>query len=122
MADEAEVVEEVVEDNPQPAEAATTPQEVSIPNTSAMVQNGEDLTLEAVYDIPIEISVVLGRTSVPINDLLKMGSGAVIELERKIGEAVDVYVNGRIVARGEVVIVEDNIGITMTEIIKLDQD
>lgn len=80
----------------------------------------EPLNLETVYDIPIEISVVLGRTQMPISNLLKLGRGAVIELERKVGEPVDVYVNERLVARGEVVIVEDRIGITMTEVIKND--
>ena len=80
----------------------------------------EGLNLDTVYDIPIEVSVVLGRTSMPISQLLKLGRGAVVELERKVGEAVDVFVNDRLVAKGEVVIVEDRIGITMTEIIKAD--
>ena len=57
-----------------------------------------------------------------ISELLRMGPGAIIELERKVGEAVDVFVNGRLVARGEVVIVDDHIGITMTEIIKADKE
>lgn len=78
----------------------------------------EELKLETIYDIPVEISVVLGRTTMPINQLLKLGRGAVIELERKVGEAIDIYVNQRLVAKGEVVIVEDRIGITLTEIIK----
>ncbi len=85
-----------------------------------MTQRGEDVNLESVYDIPVEVSVVLGKAAMPIEQLLQMGAGAVIELQRKVGEPVDVYVNGRIVARGEVVIVEDKIGITMTEIIKLE--
>lgn len=80
-----------------------------------------DLNLQAVYDVPVEISVVLGKTAMSINDLLKLNSGSVIELERKIGEPVDVFVNSRLVARGEIVIVEDNIGITMTEIIKAEK-
>ncbi|MCP5361465.1 MAG: flagellar motor switch protein FliN [Hyphomicrobiales bacterium] len=78
----------------------------------------DPLDLETVYDIPVEITVVLGTTHMPISQLLKLGRGAVIELERKIGEPVDVLVNDRLVARGEVVIVEDRIGITMTDIIK----
>ena len=80
----------------------------------------ENLNLDNVYEIPIEVSVVLGRTSMPISQLLKLGRGAVVELERKVGEPVDVLVNDRLVAKGEVVIVEDRIGITMTEIIKTD--
>ena len=78
----------------------------------------DELSLETVYDIPVQISVVLGRTSMPISQLLKLGRGAVIELNRKVGEAIDIYVNERLVAKGEVVIVEDRIGITLTEIIK----
>lgn len=78
----------------------------------------EQMSLETVYDIPVQISVVLGKTSMQVNQLLKLGRGAVIELERKVGEPIDIYVNNRLVARGEVVVVEDRIGVTMTEIIK----
>lgn len=77
--------------------------------------------LEAVYEIPVEVSVVLGETSMTLHDILRLMPGNVIELERKIGEPVDVYVNGRLVARGEVVVVEEQIGITMTEIIKTEK-
>ena len=75
--------------------------------------------LTAVYDVPVQISAVLGKAVMPVNQLLKLGRGAVIELDRRVGESVDVYVNNRLIARGEVVIVEDRLGITMTEIIKL---
>jgi flagellar motor switch protein FliN/FliY len=78
--------------------------------------------LEAVYDIPVQVSAVLGRATMQVSQLLKLGRGAVVELDRKLGEAVDIYVNNRLVARGEVVMVEDNrIGITMTEIVKADR-
>lgn len=76
------------------------------------------VTLEAVSDIPVQISVVLGKTSMQVHQLLKLGRGAVVELDRKVGEPVDIFVNNRLVARGEVVVVEDKIGVTMTEIIK----
>jgi flagellar motor switch protein FliN/FliY len=79
-----------------------------------------DISLEAIYDIPVQISVVLGAAEMQVSQLLKLGRGAVVELDRKVGEPVDVYVNNRLIARGEVVIVEDKIGITMTEIIKSD--
>ena len=75
----------------------------------------------AIYDIPVQISAVLGRSSMPVNQLLKLGRGAVVELDRKVGEAIDIYVNNRLVARGEVVVVEDKLGVTMTEIIKSDR-
>ncbi len=73
--------------------------------------------LEAVYDIPVQVSAVLGRSSMQVSQLLKLGRGAVVELDRKVGEAIDIYVNDRLVARGEVVVVEDRLGVTMTEII-----
>jgi flagellar motor switch protein FliN len=94
----------------QPPEAS---QEPSRPG------NAKDL--DAVYDIPVQVSAVLGRTSMQVSQLLKLGRGAVVELDRKVGEAVDIYVNNRLVARGEVVVVEDRLGVTMTEIIKADR-
>ena len=77
--------------------------------------------LEAVYDIPVQVSAVLGRSTMQVSQLLKLGRGAVVELDRKVGEAIDIYVNDRLVARGEVVVVEDRLGVTMTEIIKMDR-
>lgn len=77
--------------------------------------------LEAVYDIPVQVSAVLGKASMQVSQLLKLGRGAVVELDRKVGEAIDIYVNNRLVARGEVVVVEDRLGVTMTEIIKMDR-
>jgi flagellar motor switch protein FliN/FliY len=77
--------------------------------------------LDAVYDVPVQVSAVLGRASMQVSQLLKLGRGAVVELDRKVGEAVDIYVNNRLVARGEVVVVEDRLGVTMTEIIKTDR-
>lgn len=74
--------------------------------------------LAAVYDIPVTVSAVLGRATMPVNQLLKLGRGAVVELDRRVGEAIDIYVNNRLVARGEVVIVDEKLGVTMTEIIK----
>src|SRR6188768_4139033 len=74
--------------------------------------------LEAVFDVPVRISVVLGRAKVPIASLLKMDVGTVVELDRQVGEAVELYVNDRLIARGEIVLVENRLGVTMTEIIK----
>ncbi|MEX0753070.1 MAG: flagellar motor switch protein FliN [Xanthobacteraceae bacterium] len=78
--------------------------------------------LEAVFDVPVQVSAVLGRSRMDVGALLKLGPGAVLELDRKVGEAIDIYVNNRLVARGEVVLVEDKLGVTMTEIIKADQN
>ncbi len=112
------MAEEAAEDAEQPEEGAEEGTAVDDVVADAMGEEGEGMNLEAVYEIPVEVSVVLGKTTMPISQLLKLGRGAVVELERKVGEAVDVYVNNRLIAKGEVVIVEDRIGITMTEILK----
>jgi flagellar motor switch protein FliN/FliY len=74
--------------------------------------------LEPVYDVPVNVQAVLGKSYLEVSQLLKLGPGAIVELDRKVGEAIDIYVNDRLVARGEVVLVEDHLGVTMTEIIK----
>jgi flagellar motor switch protein FliN/FliY len=74
--------------------------------------------LEAVFDVPVHVSAVLGKAHMEVSQLLKLGRGAVLELDRKVGEAIDIYVNDRLVARGEVVMVEERLGVTMTEIVK----
>ena len=74
--------------------------------------------LAPVFDVPVNISAVLGRAHLTVAQLLQLGQGSVLELDRKVGEAIDIYVNNRLVARGEVVVVEDRLGVTMTEIIK----
>ena len=74
--------------------------------------------LASVFDVPVGISAVLGKATMSVAQLLKLGAGSVLELDRKVGEAIDIYVNNRLVARGEVVVVDDRLGVTMTEIIK----
>lgn len=76
--------------------------------------------ISAIYEVPVQVSAVLGSSSMQVSQLLKLSRGAVIELDRKVGEAIDVFVNNRLVARGEIVVVDDHLGITMTEIIKTD--
>ena len=74
--------------------------------------------LAPVFDVPVNISAVLGRANLSVAQLLQLAQGSVLELDRKVGEAIDIYVNNRLVARGEVVIVDERLGVTMTEIIK----
>ena len=74
--------------------------------------------LAPVFDVPVNISAVLGRSQLSVAQLLQLSQGSVLELDRKVGEAIDIYVNNRLVARGEVVIVDERLGVTMTEIIK----
>ena len=90
------------------------------PNSDEPVARGA-ADLEAVFDVPVQVSAVLGRARMDVGELLKLGPGAVLELDRKVGEAIDIYVNNRLVARGEVVLVEDKLGVTMTEIIKAER-
>ena len=87
-----------------------------MPQEAAPKRSAADL--EAVFDVPVTVSAVLGKSGMEVSQLLKLGRGTIVELDRKVGEAIDIYVNDRLVARGEVVLVEDRLGITMTEIIK----
>jgi flagellar motor switch protein FliN/FliY len=95
-------------------------EEMTAPGRELAGPGGEKTAgdLEAVFDVPVRISVVLGRTKVPVAQLLKMDVGTVVELDRQVGEAVEIYVNDRLVARGEIVLVENRLGVTMTEIVK----
>lgn len=77
--------------------------------------------LEAVFDVPVTVQAVLGKTALEVSQLLKLAPGAIVELDRRVGEAIDIYVNNRLVARGEVVLVDEHLGVTMTEIIKTDR-
>lgn len=77
--------------------------------------------LEHVFDVPVQVSAVLGRTKMGVGDLLRITPGHILELDRRVGEAIDIFVNDRLVARGEVVLVDDKLGVTMTEIIKSDR-
>ncbi|HEV7385029.1 MAG TPA: flagellar motor switch protein FliN [Phenylobacterium sp.] len=92
------------------------------PGEGALAETSEEdkiaTDLAPVFDVPVNISAVLGRASMSVAQLLQLGQGSVLELDRKVGEAIDIYVNNRLVARGEVVIVDERLGVTMTEIIK----
>jgi flagellar motor switch protein FliN/FliY len=81
-----------------------------------------ELTLEALYDVPVQVSVVLGVATMSLSNILKLGKGAVIELERTVGEPIDVYVNNKKVAKGEIVIVDEKIGVTLTEVVISDKE
>ena len=125
MAEDSELELEELEDKDKSAEAAVDADPADDINgaiqqeSSELPSSSEDL--EAVYDIPVKVSAVLGKSTMQVSQLLKLGRGAIVELDRKVGEAIDIYVNNRLVARGEVVVVEDRLGITMTEIIKTDR-
>jgi flagellar motor switch protein FliN/FliY len=102
-----------------PSAGAVRQDEVPVAPEQATVRSAADL--EAVFDVPVQVSAVLGRTRMDVGNLLNLAPGTVLELDRRVGEAIDIYVNNRLVARGEVVLVEDKLGVTMTEIIKADR-
>jgi flagellar motor switch protein FliN/FliY len=97
---------------------APTDDAASLAATLADEDEKNATDLAPVFDVPVNVSAVLGKTHIELHSLLKLQAGSVVELERKVGEAIDIYVNDRLVARGEVVVVEDRLGVTMTEIIK----
>ena len=72
----------------------------------------------AVYEVPVEVTAILGTSEMKVSQLLKMGRGAVVQLDRTVGEAVDIHANNQLIAKGEVVVVEEHLAVTMTEIIK----
>lgn len=95
--------------------------------SSAAGDSGEDAgmpprsrNLDTVLRIPVTVQVVLGAASMPVSNLLKLGRGAVVTLDHRVGEPVDVVVNGRVIARGEIVVIEDDnsrFGVSLTEIV-----
>ena len=105
---------------PDPDSGGVTFEEMTADTGGGAAQVGEKTAadLEAVFDVPVRISVILGRARIPVASLMKMDIGSVVELDRQVGEAVDIYINERLVARGEIVLVENRLGVTMTEIVK----
>ena len=75
--------------------------------------------VEALLDVEVEITAILGTTDMPISQILKLGRGAVVQLNRSVGEDIEVHANNRLVAKADVIVVDDRLGVTMTEIIKL---
>ncbi|MGN7999375.1 flagellar motor switch protein FliN [Sphingomonas sp. 22176] len=83
--------------------------------------HGATAGLEAVHDVKVKVQAVLGRARMPIGDLLALSSGTVLELDRRVGEPVDIFVNDRLIARGEVVLIDNALGVTLTEIVRPDR-
>ena len=100
------------------AETALATLAPSAPPQADPIEEKSAADLAPVFDVPVNISAVLGKANMSVAQLLKLGAGSVLELDRRVGEAIDIYVNNRLVARGEVVVVDERLGVTMTEIIK----
>ncbi|VTZ24656.1 Flagellar motor switch protein FliN [Methylocella tundrae] len=89
-------------------------------DADSLTQSNGGRNLDTILRIPVVVQVVLGSAVMPVSNLLKLGRGAVIPLDHRVGEPVDVVVNGRIIARGEIVVVEDDnsrFGVSLTEIV-----
>ncbi len=78
---------------------------------------GKDVNLDVILDVPVTLSMEVGRTRIPIRNLLQLNQGSVVELERAAGEPLDVYINGTLIAHGEVVVVNEKFGIRLTDVI-----
>ena len=89
------------------------------PDDAAEAELGDSLS--AVYDVNIKVQAVLGRSRMDISSLMRLRTGDVVELDRRVGEPVDILVNNRMIARGEVVLVDGRLGVTLTEVVKQDR-
>lgn len=102
-------------------ESAAEPDEIAAAAEAAAAGGGGGApNLDAILAIPVTVQVVLGTTSMPVARLMKLGRGAIIQLDQKVGDPVSVLVNGRVVARGEVVVVDEDhsrFGVSLTEIV-----
>lgn len=76
-----------------------------------------EMSLESLVDVPVDISVEIGRTRMTIGELLSLNKGSIVELKKTAGEAVDIYVNGKLLGRGEVIVVNERLGVRMTKIV-----
>jgi len=92
--------------------------EPHIPDSDDRPAFDASLALDRVSDIPIRVSAVLGRTRMSVADLAALKDGSIVPLDRKVGEPIDLYVNDRLIARGELVMLDGVLGVTMTEIVR----
>lgn len=97
--------------------AASAKRDTTFPGVSEDGGKGKTKNLDFLLDIPLEVTVELGRTRMIINDLLRLGQGSVIELTKLAGEPMEILVNQKLIARGEVVVVNEKFGIRLTDII-----
>lgn len=125
-ADSVETTEAVAgneADNPAVADPEQTPDyppadlESLMPAGGVAGNGADDVNLDVILDVPVTISVEIGRTQIPIRQLLQYNQGSVIELDRHVGEPLDVLVNNTLIAHGEVVMIDDQFGIRLTDVV-----
>ena len=100
-----------------PATAAPAAEPAQFANLQAEGDGNADLNLDVILDVPVTLSLEVGRVRVPIRNLLQLNQGSVVELERAAGEPLDVYVNDTLIAQGEVVVVNDRFGVRLTDVV-----
>ena len=93
--------------------------EKTLNSARGVEQSATAKAFEMVYDIPVTVTAVLGKATLPIHQLLNMAPGSVLELDKQVGDNVDIYVNDKMIAKGELVAQNDKLGITLTEILKV---
>ncbi len=96
-----------------PAELA----ELDKSDSSGGAKQNQDVNLKMILDVPVDIHIQLGQAQISIGEILKMGSGSLIELDREAGEPADIIVNGKLIGQGEIVVVDDNFGVRVTKLI-----
>jgi len=123
------MTDEIINDNsrPDPEEIkellddegmdTSIPENPSAPPEASRSNSSSDRGLEFLYDVPLQISVEVGRSKILLKDLLKMGEGYVIELDKLAGDPLDLYVNSRLIAKGEAVMVGEKFGIRLTDVV-----
>lgn len=114
-------------DTPTTGDTANPNEKPVLPNLDDPGARPDDMegdaadSLSAVFDVNIKVQAVLGRSRMDISTLMRLRSGDVVELDRRVGEPVDILVNNRMIARGEVVLVDGRLGVTLTEVVKQDR-
>ena len=98
-------------------DAATATQRVEFDQLAAPAAEGSDVNLDMILDVPVTLAMEVGRTRISIRNLLQLNQGSVVELDRSAGEPLDVFVNGTLVAHGEVVVINERFGIRLTDVI-----
>ncbi|MFZ5436158.1 MAG: flagellar motor switch protein FliN [Bacillota bacterium] len=98
-------------------ERVTEIQKAEFPEVERRLPSGQVQKIDLLYDVPLEVTVEIGRTRRLLKEVLGFTQGSVVELEKSAGDPVDVFINGRLVARGEVVVVDENFGVRITEVV-----
>jgi flagellar motor switch protein FliN/FliY len=98
-------------------DAATATQRVEFDQLNAPLGDGAEVNLDMILDVPVTLAMEVGRTRISIRNLLQLNQGSVVELDRSAGEPLDVFVNGTLVAHGEVVVINERFGIRLTDVI-----